>query len=99
MVTVLRAYLHGAKGFSNHLSVRWNPRAPKGLSGFGHCVMRVEPVVEDWGRIVGAGSGEQLRGHHYRRQQIDKGYANPHQGTPRLLGLARRKTEPTVPGQ
>src|SRR5258707_12360602 len=73
------------------------PRTPKGLSGFGHCVMRMEAVGDDWVRIVGAGSGEQLRCDHHGGEQVDKGYANPHQGTPRLLGLGRGETQTVRP--
>src|SRR5260221_12639589 len=98
MVTALCAYPHGAKGFSNRRFVRYAPTHTEAMSGFGHCVMRVEAVVDDWVRIVGAGSGEQLRGDHYRREQIDKGYANPHQGSRRLLVLERGNTEMTRPG-
>ena len=75
------------------------PRTPKGLSGFGHCVMRMEAVVDDWVRIVGAGSGEQLRCDHHGGEQIDKGYANPHQGARSLLVLEGRNTEMPSPGQ
>ena len=87
--TVLRAYLHGAKGFSNQLPLRYGPTHTQRLSGFGHCVIRLEAVVNNGVWIVGAGSGEQLRCDHYRREQIDKGYANPHQGARRLLVLER----------
>src|SRR5258708_39954825 len=75
------------------------PRTPKGLSGFGHCVMRMEAVVDDWVRIVGAGSGEQLRCDHHGGGQIDKSYANPQQGTPRLLGFERWDTAKVNPRQ
>src|SRR5260221_14671984 len=69
------------------------PRIPKGLSGFGHCVMRMEAVVDDWVRIVGAGSGEQLRCDHHGGGEIEKSYAKPQQGTRRILVLERGKNQ------
>src|SRR5258708_35047800 len=74
------------------------PRTPKGLSGFGHCVMRMEAVVDDWVRIVGAGSGEQLRCDHHGGGPINKGYAKPPQGTRRLLVFERGGTQTGSPG-
>jgi hypothetical protein len=46
-------------------------------------------VTSQWVRLVGAGVGEQLRCNHYRRDQIDKRHANPHQGARTLLVLKR----------
>ena len=69
--------------------VSYAPGNIQQTSGFGHCVMRLEAVVNDGVRIVGYGSGEQLRCDHYRGEQIDKGYANPHQGARRFLVLER----------
>ncbi|MDQ1410075.1 MAG: hypothetical protein QOJ41_1810, partial [Acidobacteriaceae bacterium] len=48
-------------------------------------------------RIVGV--REQLRCDYHRREQINKRYANPHEGARILLILKRRNSEMPIPWQ